>query len=224
MSAAGVLGAVVARELRRTLRNQNEVVYPILFFTLAVVLFPFALGPDAALLAAAAPGVLWVTAVLAASLSLESLFRSDYADGTLELVVLSGAPLALVALGKAAAHWLLSALPILVLSVPLGAALELDGATLVILVTSLALGSGSMSLLGAAVSALTVGLRGGGMLLAMLILPMYIPLIIFGAAATANAALGLAVDAELYFLAGLLVLALTLAPWATAAALRIRLS
>jgi heme exporter protein B len=127
-------------------------------------------------------------------------------------------------LGKALAHWLRSGLPVLVLAVPLALALEVTPATLATLLASLALGTASMSLIGAAVSALTVGLRGGGMLLAMLILPLYIPLLIFGAAATANAALGLAVAAELYFLTGILVLALSLAPWATAAALRIRLS
>jgi heme exporter protein B len=215
---------IVVREWRRTMRNQGELAHPLIFFILAVILFPFALGPDPALLRAVAAGVVWVAALLAASLSLENLFRSDFADGSLELMVLSGAPLALIGLGKAIAHWLLSGLPILLLALPLGAAMNLNGVTLVTLAGSLALGSACMSLLGASISALTVGLRGGGMLVAMLILPLYIPLLIFGAAATANAALGLAVEAELYFLAGLVVLALTLTPWATAAALRIRLS
>lgn len=190
---------------------------------LVVILFPFALGPDSALLAGVAAGVVWVAALLAASLSLDNLFRADYADGSLELVVLSGAPLAVVALAKAAAHWLLSGLPILLLTLPLAVALELGARTVVTLEASLALGSGAMSLIGSAVSALTVGLRGAGMLLAMLILPLYIPLLIFGAAATSNAALGLSVAAELYFLAGILMLALTLTPWATAAALKIRM-
>ncbi|MEQ8230945.1 MAG: heme exporter protein CcmB [Gammaproteobacteria bacterium] len=223
MTVARVFSAVVRRELRRAARSQSEALYPLIFFVLAVVLYPFALGPDPTLLAAVAGGVVWVAALLAASLSLDTLFRNDYADGSLELVVLSGAPLAVVALAKAAAHWLLSGLPILLLAVPLALALELGAQTLVILLASLALGSASMSLVGTAVSALTVGLRGGGMLLAMLILPLYIPLLIFGAAATANAALGLGAAAELYFLAGLLVLAITLTPWATAAALRIRM-
>lgn len=224
MNSTFVLFAVVARELRKTARNQSEAVHALIFFTLAVILFPFALGPDPALLSAVAAGVVWVAALLAASFSLEGLFRSDYADGTLELMVLSGAPLALIGLGKACAHWLISGVPILILAIPLGAALNLNGITLLTLVSSLALGSACMSLIGASISALTVGLRGGGMLLAMLILPMYIPLLIFGAAATANAALGLTASAELYFLAGLLVMALTLTPWATAAALRIRMS
>jgi heme exporter protein B len=223
MSLPGVFAAVVRRELRRAARSQSEALYPLIFFVLAVVLYPFALGPDPTLLARVAAGVVWVAALLAASLSLDTLFRNDYGDGSLELVVLSGAPLAIVALAKASAHWLLSGLPILLLAVPLALALELDGTTLVILLASLALGSACMSLIGTAVSALTVGLRGGGMLLAMLILPLYIPLLIFGAAATSNAALGLGAAAELYFLAGLLVLAITLTPWATAAALKIRM-
>ena len=168
--------------------------------------------------------MVWVAALLASALSLESLFRADYADGSLEVLVVGGASLPLLGLGKATAHWLLSGLPVLLLSIPLGLALELRPALLGTLLTTLALGSVCMSLIGAAISALTVGLRGGGLLLAMLILPLYIPVLIFGASATANAALGLPVAGELYFLAGLVVLALTLTPWATAAALRIRMS
>lgn len=215
--------AVVARELRKVVRDQSEALYPLVFFVLVVILYPFALGPEPELLARVAGGVVWVAALLAASLSLDGVFRADYADGSLELMLLSGAPLPLVALGKACAHWLLSGVPILLLTPPLALALELDAATLVTLLASLALGTVSMSLIGTAVSALTVGLRGGGMLLAMLILPLYIPLLIFGASASANAALGLDAAAELYFLAGLLVLALTTTPWATAAALEIRM-
>ena len=198
--------------------------YPLLFFALCVLLFPFALGTDSVLLSRVAAGVVWVAALLASALSLEALFRADYADGTLEVLVVGGASLPLLALGKALAHWLLSGLPVLLLSVPLGLSLELQPAILSTLLASLALGSVCMSLMGAAISALTVGLRGGGLLLAMLILPLYIPVLIFGASATANAALGLPVTGELTFLAGLVVLALTLTPWATAAALKIRLS
>ncbi len=224
MNTARQLAAVIVRECRRAARSQAEAVYPLLFFCLAVLLFPFAVGPDSEILARIAGGILWVAALLAASLSLEALFRADFHDGSLEALVAGGAPLALLGLGKALAHWLLTGLPVLLLSVPLGMALDLDRASLFALVASLSLGSLTMSLLGTAISALTAGLRGGGMLLAMLILPLYIPLLIFGAAATANAALGLAVDAEMYFLAGLLVLAVTLTPWATAAAVRIRMS
>ena len=224
MTPLAIIAAVVRRELLRAVRNPAEALYPLLFFVLCVLLFPFALGPDSALLSRVAAGVVWVAALLASALSLEALFRSDYADGTLEVLVVGGASLPLLGLGKALAHWLLSGLPVLLLSVPLGLSLALSRALLGTLVTTLALGSVCMSLIGATISALTVGLRGGGLLLAMLILPLYIPVIIFGASATANAALGLPVAGELYFLAGLVVLALTLTPWATAAALRIRMS
>lgn len=223
MSAPGTVLAVVLREGLRACRSQAEFLHPILFFGLCVLLFPFAVGPDDALLARIAGGIVWVAALLAASLSLEASFRSDFHDGTLEAVVAGGAPLYPFALGKALAHWLLSGLPVALLAMPLGYALDLAPATLLTLLASLTCGGLVMSLVGTAVGALTVGLRGGGMLLAMLILPLYIPVLIFGAAATANSALGLAAEAELYFLAGLLVLALTLAPWAVAAALRIRL-
>ena len=219
-----IIAAVVRRELLRAVRNQAEVLHPLLFFALCIMMFPFALGTDTALLSRIAAGVVWVAALLASALSLEALFRADYADGTLEVLVVGGAPLPLLGLGKAAAHWLLSGLPVLLLSMPLGLALQLQPALLGTLLSTLALGSVCMSLIGTAISALTVGLRGGGLLLAMLILPLYIPVLIFGASATANAALGLPVAGELYFLAGLVVLALTLTPWATAAALRIRMS
>lgn len=218
-----VLRAVLTRELQRASRTQTEALYPLIFFALCVLLFPFALGTESETLAAVAPGAIWVSVLLAATLSLEHLYRSDFADGSLELLAVSGASLVAVGLGKALAHWLLSGLPILAASMPLGVALELDGATLAALASSLLLGTATMSLLGAAIGALTVGLRGGGVLLALLILPLYIPVLIFGGAAAANAAAGLPVAAELYFLAGLAVLALTLAPWATAAALKIRL-
>lgn len=224
MKRPGLFKAVLARELRRARRNQSEFVYPLIFFVLAVILYPFALGADSRLLGEVAAGIVWVATLLAASLSLDALFRGDYADGTLEYTVVSGAPLAVVGIAKATAHWMLAALPMLVMTVPLAVALDLPAGVTRVLLASLALGTATMSLTGAAVSALTVGLRGGGMLLAMLILPMYIPLLIFGTSATANAALGLDTAAEFYFLAGLLVLSATLAPWAIAAALRIRLS
>ncbi len=222
--SGGVVAAVLRRELLRAARNQAEALHPLLFFALVVLMFPFALGTDSALLSRIAAGAVWVAALLAAALSLESLFRADYADGTLEVLVTGGAPLAQLGFAKALAHWLLSGLPVLVLAVPAGLALDVPGAVLGVLLATLALGSVVMSLVGSAISALTVGLRGGGLLLAMLILPLYIPVLIFGASATANAALGLPVTGEIYFLAGLVVLAVTLAPWATAAALRIRMS
>ena len=223
-SAVATLKLIIARDLLMAVRSQTEALYPLIFFALCVVLFPFAVGSDTTLLGRIAPGILWVSALLAASLSLEHLFRSDYEDGSFELFVVSGASLVSIGLGKSLTHWIVSGLPVLIMSVPLGLALELDWTTLRVVLASLFLGTLTMSFVGAAVSALTVGLRGGGMLLAMLILPLYIPVLIFGAAAAGNATQGLPADAELYFLTGLLVLAATLAPWATAAALKIRLS
>ena len=223
-SAVATLKLIIARDLLMAVRSQTEALYPLIFFALCVVLFPFAVGSDTTLLGRIAPGILWVSALLAASLSLEHLFRSDYEDGSFELFVVSGASLVSIGLGKSLTHWIVSGLPVLIMSVPLGLALELDWTTLRVVLASLFLGTLTMSFVGAAVSALTVGLRGSGMLLAMLILPLYIPVLIFGAAAAGNATQGLPADAELYLLTGLLVLAATLAPWATAAALKIRLS
>ena len=222
--AAHALKTVIDRDLLRAARSQTEAVYPVIFFALCVLMFPFAIGTDTGFLERIAPGVLWVSALLAAALSLENLFRGDYQEGTLELMVVSDAPLVLIGLGKSLAHWLLSGLPIVLMAVPLGLVLAIDLDTLLTVVSSLLLGTLTMSLVGTAISALTVGLRGGGMLLALLILPLYIPILIFGAAAAGNAARGLPADAELYFLAGLMILAVTLAPWATAAAMRIRMS
>lgn len=219
-----IVRAVLGRELKKTWRHQGEVVHALIFFLLAVILFPFAIGPDPTLLERVGGGAVWTAALLATSFSLEALFRDDYADGSLELMLLSGAPPALIGLAKALAHWLTAGVPITLLAVPLGAALGLGPMPLAVLALNLALGTLSMSLVGTSASALTVGLRGGGMLVAMLILPLYIPLLIFGASASAHAALGLSAAAESYFLAGLTVLALTLTPWATAAALRIRLA
>lgn len=218
-----LLVAVIRRELLRVVRNQAEMLYPLVLFVLCVVLFPFALGADSGLLMRVASAVIWVAALLTAALSLDGLYRGDYADGSLEFFATTDCALATLALGKAVTHWLLSGLPALALAVPLGAMLGLGLATLTTLTASLALAGVSMSLLGSAIAALTAGLRSGGLLLAMLILPLYIPLLIFGASATANAGLDLPVKGQLYFLAGSAVLALSLAPWAAASAIRIRL-
>jgi len=215
---------VITRDVLRAARSQTEALHPLIFFALCVLLFPFAIGSDEGLLERIAPGILWVSALLSATLSLEQLFRSDYQDGSFELFVLSKASTLAISLGKSLTHWFISGLPILLMSIPLCLVLELNWATTQVFLASLFAGTLTMSFIGAAVSALTVGLRGGGLLLAMLILPLYIPVLIFGSAAASNAAQGLPAAAELYFLTGLLILAVTLAPWATAAALKIRLS
>jgi heme exporter protein B len=211
------------RELRKTFRSPSELFYPLIFFVLVLTMFPFAIPPIAGLFKSIASGILWTAALLAISLSLETLFKADYSSGALELIHLSGANLVLIAFGKALAHWILSGLPIALLAFPIGWALDLNLLTLLVLVASLLLGSATMSLVGASISALTVGLGGGGFLLVMLTLPFFVPLLIFGSSAAANASLGIVPEAEMYFLGGMFVLSLTLAPWATAHAIRIRL-
>ena len=224
MSNLRTIAALLRRDWLATWRNPGEMLNGMVFFVLVVVMFPFATSADGKVLVELAAGIIWVAALLANSLSLSGLFRSDYLDGSLETIALSGSSLATVALAKSFMHWLSAGLPVVVLSIPMALLLSIDSASLATVLISLSLGSAAMSLLGTPISALTVGLRGGGLLLAMLILPLYIPLLIFGAQAASNARLGLSASAELYFLAGFLVLALTLSPWATAAAIRIRLS
>lgn len=214
---------VLKREFARVLRRRSQLVLPLLFYVIVVNLFPMAIGPDAPALARFAPAIVWVAVLLATTLTLDDIFRSDFEDGSLEQLVLSVQPLPLLLAAKVLAHWVTSAAPLILMSVPLALMLGANGATTFALITALLLGTPVLSLVGTVASALTVGLRGGAVLLALIILPLYIPVMIFGTAAARNASLGLPVAAELYFLAGLAVLALTLAPGAAAAALRVRL-
>lgn len=214
---------VFRRDLARSFRQRSQLAQPLLFFVLVVNLFPIAIGPDPALLSRLGPAIVWVAVLLASTLSLEGVFRYDYEDGSLEQLVLSRHPLPLLVGAKLLAHWLTGAAPLILLSLPVAALLGVSPPARLALLGALLLGTPVLSLVGATASALTVGLRGGALLLALLILPLYIPVLIFGASATGNAALELSCAAELYFLAGLAVLAATLTPYATAAALRIRL-
>jgi heme exporter protein B len=223
MSALTAATAVLHRDLRRGWRRRGDVAQPLIFFALVVYLFPIAIGPLPETLRTLLPAILWVAAVLATILTLPEVFAADHADGSLELLVTSPHPLALLVLGKIAAHWCTGAVPLMVMSAALGTLLGLDAATLAALVGGMALGTPLLALVGSLASALTVGLRGGTLLLALITLPLYIPVLIFGTVATRNAALGLPVAAEMFFLAGLSVLALTLTPFAIAAALRARL-
>jgi len=175
-------------------------------------------------LQAVGPGVIWVAALLAALLSLEGIFRSDFEDGTLEQFLLSSHPVSVLVLAKVLAHWLITGLPLLVISPLLGVLLGLPGDAIMILLVTLMLGTPVLSLIGAVGVALTVGLRKGGMILSLLVLPLYVPLLIFAANAVDTAAAGLPVTAHLSLISALLVLALSLSPLATAAALRISLS
>ena len=223
MSALAAATAVLHRDLRRGWRRRADVAQPLIFFALVVYLFPIAIGPLPETLRTLLPAILWVAAVLATILTLPEVFAADHADGSLELLVTSPHPLALLVLGKIAAHGCTGAVPLMVMSAALGTLLGLDAATLAALVGGMALGTPVLALVGSLASALTVGLRGGTLLLALITLPLYIPVLIFGTAAARNAALGLPVAAEMFFLAGLSVLALTLTPFAIAAALRARL-
>ncbi|HKJ87011.1 MAG TPA: heme exporter protein CcmB [Gammaproteobacteria bacterium] len=213
--------AILVRDLTLALRHRSELGNPLMFFIVVVTLFPLALGPEKDILMRVAPGIIWVAALLAATLSMDSMFRSDFEDGSLEQMLLSPHPPALLVFAKVLAHWLVTGLPLILVSPLLAMLLYLPTEALPTLLATLALGTPVLSMVGAIGVALTVGLPRGGLLLTLLVLPLYVPVLIFSAGAVDNAAASLPVAGQLYFLAALLVLALTLAPLATAAALRI---
>ena len=215
---------LLKRDLTLAFRRRSEMVNPLLFFVLVTTLFPLGVGADPALLRSIGPGIIWVAALLAALLSLESVLRSDFEDGSLEQLMLSAHPLSVLMLAKVLAHWLVTGLPLLLVAPLLGLLLGLSGEAIVTLVQTLALGTPVLSLVGTIGVALTVGLRKGGMILSLLVLPLYIPVLIFAADAVASTGAGLPVTAQLSLLSALLVLALSLTPAATAAALRISLA
>lgn len=215
--------ATIRRDLLLALRRKSEVLTSLFFFVIVASLFPLGIGPEPALLKKIAPGVLWVAALLSTLLGLPRLFAADHLDGTLEQMALSPSPLALLIAGKILAHWLLCGLPLVLLAPLLGLQFALEGQTLFILSLSLLLGTPLLSLIGAMGAALTLGVRGGGVLLALLVLPLYIPTLIFGAGAIEAQSAGLGVEGHLSLLAALLALAVFFAPWATTAALRIAL-
>ena len=216
--------ALMKRDLLLAFRHRGELANPLLFFFMIVTLFPLGVSPEVSLLRKIAPGVIWIAALLAALFSLENLFRSDFEDGALEQMLLSPQPLSLLVLAKVLAHWLVSGLPMLLLAPLLGLLLSMPEAAIAALELTLAIGTPLLSLIGAIGVALTVGLRRGGVLLTLLIMPLYIPVLIFATNAVTSAAAGMPIAGQIYFLASLLVLALTLAPLAIAAALRISVS
>ena len=215
---------LLKRDLTLAYRHRSELANPLLFAVIVVSLFPLGISPEPKILQLIAPGVIWVVALLAAMLSLDSLFRSDFEDGSLEQMVLTAHSLPLLVLAKVFAHWLVTGLPLLLLAPFLGILLFLPQQTMLTLMITLVLGTPVLSLVGAIGVALTVGLRRGGVLLSLLVLPLYIPVLIFAAGAVNEAARGFPITGQLYFLGALLCLALTLSPFATAAALRISLS
>ena len=212
--------AILRRDLRLALRGSGDSVMAVIFFVLAAILFPFGVGPDTAVLARIGAGIIWVTALLAAMLSVERLFLGDFEDGSLDNLVLTALPLEFVVLAKTAAHWLTTGLPLLIAAPILGVLFNLPADALPALIASLALGTPTLSLIGAIGSALSLGARRGGVLISLIVLPLYIPVLIFGVGVVDAAATGGNAGALMMILGALLLASLALAPWAAAAALR----
>lgn len=215
------LRSVIRRDLVLAWKRPGDILNPLFFFAMVSTLFPLAVGPSPQQLALSGPGVLWVAALLAALLSLNSLFMSDFEDGSLDQIILSPQPLPLLALGKSVSHWLLSGLPLVIVSPLLAMTFRMPVDTIGVLMLTLTLGTISLSLLGSIGAALTVGLNRGTALLSLLILPLAMPVLIFGARTVSLAAADDAVAAGIYFLAAYCMLAVSFAPFATAAALKI---
>lgn len=215
--------ALIRRDFRLAYRRRGEVATPVIFFVIVTALFPLALNPEPALLKTIAPGVIWVAALLAGLLGQDSLFKNDYEDGSLEQTLLSPAPLEWMVLLRVFTHWLVTGLPLVILSPLMGMLLNFPADSMGVLMLSLLLGTPILSFLGAVGAALTVGLRRSGMLLPILVLPLAVPVLVFGAAAAGRAVAGEPSAAPLYFLGAILVLALTLAPFAIAGGLRVSL-
>lgn len=213
--------AVLRRDLRIVARHRGDAATTLVFFALVASLFPLAIGAEPNVLRNIGPGVLWVAALLASLLSLPRLFAADHADGTLEQLLLRPHPLALLALAKVLAHWLTTGLPLALIAPLLGLQYGLDAATIGVLVASLLLGTPALSLIGATASALTLGVRGGGVLTALLVLPLNAPVLIFGAGAVTAQATGLDPSVQLSLLGAILALGLGLLPLALGQALRI---
>ncbi|WP_021023086.1 heme exporter protein CcmB [Salinivibrio costicola] len=211
----------IRRELKVAFRQPADSLNPLWFFIIVITLFPLGVGPGPQLLQKIAPGVIWVAALLSALLSLERLFRNDYLDGSLEQMMLMPVPLPVLVIAKVIAHWLLTGLPLLLVSPVLALLLSLDSTSYQAVVLTLLLGTPTLSFVGAIGVALTVGLRKGGVLLSLLILPLYIPVLIFATSAIDMAALGADISGQLAILGAMLVGSVTLAPFAIAAALRV---
>jgi len=213
--------AILMRDLRLAARRRVEALLPVAFFTVAVSLFPFGLGPEPQVLRMIAPGVVWVCALLAAMLSVTQLYAGDHADGSLEQMLLCGESPVLVAAAKALAHWLLTGLPLLVVSPLFGLMFDMHGEAILALMAGLLLGTPILSLMGGLGAALTLGLRSGAVLLILLILPLCIPALIFGAGAVGAVESGISAQGHYSLLGALLIGTALVVPWATAAALRI---
>jgi heme exporter protein B len=215
------VAAVLRRDLLLAFRQRADVANTLLFFVVVVTMVPLGVGAEPNLLRSIAPGVVWVAALLAAILSLNRLFAADFADGTLEQMLISAEPLPLIVLGKAAAHWLVTGVPVTAIAVVLGVMFDLGAGETATLIAALALGTPVLSLIGAVGAALTLGLRGGGVLVSLLVLPLYVPVLILGAGSVEAVAAGLGAGPYLLLLGALALFAVVLTPWAVSAALRI---
>lgn len=213
--------ATIKRELLLALRNRSEIINPLAFFVIVIALFPLAVSPEAKVLSTIAPGIIWVAALLATLLSMDSLFKNDFEDGSLEQILVSPQSLAVLALGKVISHWLISGFLLALISPVLAVMLFLPGNAIAALVCSLLIGTPTLSLIGAIGAGLTVGLRKGGVLISLLVLPLYIPVLIFGAAAVQAGAINMPITGHLALLGAMMIFTLLLAPFAIAAALKL---
>ena len=221
LSLFGLLTMVIRRDLVLAMRRRADVLTTLIFFVMVVSLFPLGVGPELDMLRQIAPGVVWVAALLASMLSLGRMFSADYLDGTLEQMMLVPQSLSMLVLGKILAHWMVSGLPLVLMAPVLGLQFDMSAEALWVLILGLLLGTPILSMIGAVGAALTLGLRGGGVLVSLLVLPLCIPVLIFGAGAVDAVASGMNVATHFSLLGALLLLALVFTPWVTAQALRI---
>jgi heme exporter protein B len=221
LSLIGLFGLVVRRDLLLAMRRRADVLTTLIFFVMVVSLFPLGVGPEMSMLRKMASGVVWVAALLASMLSLPRMFSADHADGTLEQMMLAPQSLSVLVLGKIVAHWMLSGLPLALIAPVLGLQFDMPPAALWILVLALLLGTPVLSMIGAVGAALTLGLRGGGVLVSLLVLPLCIPVLIFGAGAVEAVTSGMSVVSNLAFLGAFMLFALVFTPFVAAQALRI---
>jgi heme exporter protein B len=213
--------AIIHRDLLLVMCRKSEVLTALFFFVVVTSLFPLGIGADTALLRKIAPGVIWVAALLSTLLGLHRMFAADYQDGALEQLVLSPQSMVLLVAGKIIAHWIVCGLPLVVLAPIIGIQFDLDASSLSVLIATLLLGTPVLSLLGSIGAALTLGVRGGSVLMSLLILPLYIPVLIFGAGAVYANSVGLDISGHFSLLGAVLILALAFVPWVSAAAVKI---
>ncbi|WP_404338985.1 heme exporter protein CcmB [Pseudoalteromonas mariniglutinosa] len=219
-----LFAAVFVKDIKLAFRQRAEIINPILFFLIVITLFPLAIGPEPGLLARMAPGIIWVAALLSTMLGLDKLFRDDFHDGTLEQLIASAYPLPLTVLAKVAAHWVITGLPLVLMTPLFALLLNLDSSALLATVFTLLLGTPLLSFIGAIGAGLTVGLQKGGILMSLLVLPLYIPVLIFATSAIDTSTLSLAYSGQLAILGAMLVVAIMTAPIAISSALKVSVS